>query len=84
MGEHLTDSLQSGSRDLFAGVIALGFMLWISPTVTAVGMVAIPSTAFLSWKYGEYKRRIGRVTQEGIGEMTKVRPRFVQLHFGLR
>ncbi|KAL7416712.1 P-loop containing nucleoside triphosphate hydrolase protein [Mrakia frigida] len=72
LGENLTDSLQSGSRDLFAFVIALGFMFYISVPVTFVALAVIPSTTYLSYKYGNYQRRIGKVTQESVGEMTKV------------
>ena len=74
LGENFTDALQSGSRDFFAGTIALGFMLYISIPVTFVALLVVPSTTYLSFKYGEYQRRIGKVTQESIGEMTKVRP----------
>lgn len=47
LGENLTDSLQSGSRDLFAFVIALGFMFYISVPVTFVALAVIPSTTYL-------------------------------------
>lgn len=73
LGENFTDALQSGSRDFFAGTIALGFMLYISIPVTFVALLVVPSTTYLSFKYGEYQRKIGKVTQESIGEMTKVR-----------
>lgn len=48
-------------------------MLYISIPVTFVALLVVPSTTYLSYKYGEYQRRIGKVTQESIGEMTKVR-----------
>lgn len=72
LGENLTDSLQSGSRDFFAGAISLFFMLYISVPVTLVSLIVVPSTVYFSYKYGQWVRKAGRVAQENVGEMTKV------------
>lgn len=54
------------------GAIGLGVMLYISVPVTLVAAAVTPITVILTKKYGEYQKQLGRLSQDAIGEMTKV------------
>ncbi|CDZ96461.1 atp-binding cassette transporter [Phaffia rhodozyma] len=72
LGESISSNLSQGAQNLLMGSIGFGVMLYISVPVTFVAMIAAPATFVLSKKYGEYQRNVGKMTQEAVGEMTKV------------
>lgn len=73
LGESLSNNLSTGIQSLMMGTIGLSVMLYISVPVTLVAAAATPITFILTKKYGEYQKRLGRLSQDAIGEMTKVR-----------
>jgi ABC-type multidrug transport system fused ATPase/permease subunit len=52
-------------------LVAVGAMVWVSPTLTMLMMGVVPPVSLGAVVYGRYIKKLSNQTQEAVGEMTK-------------
>lgn len=56
-----------------ADICLVGAMFWISAKLTLVMLCVVPPVSLAAVFYGRYLRKLSNLTQEAMGEMSKVR-----------
>ncbi|KAI1391310.1 uncharacterized protein F4822DRAFT_396312 [Hypoxylon trugodes] len=72
VGKSITQNVSDGLRALVNSVSGLALMAWISPSLTAVILVAAPFIGTASFIYSRIIRRISRKMQQNLGTLTKI------------
>ncbi|KAF7351012.1 ATP-binding cassette transporter [Mycena sanguinolenta] len=72
VGESVTRDLSDGLRAVVMSSVGLGLMFYVSPTLTMLMLVLVPSMSLGAVFYGRYLQKLSNRTQEAVGEMTKV------------
>ncbi|KAI2608505.1 uncharacterized protein GGS25DRAFT_490562 [Hypoxylon fragiforme] len=72
VGKSITQNLSDGLRSIVNSVSGLALMAWISPSLTAVILVAGPFIGSASFIYSRIIRRLSRKMQQNLGTLTKI------------
>ncbi|KAJ6497548.1 P-loop containing nucleoside triphosphate hydrolase protein [Mycena sanguinolenta] len=77
VGESVTRDLSDGLRAVVMSSVGcectkLALMFYVSPTLTMLMLVLVPSMSLGAVLYGRYLKKLSNRTQEAVGEMTKV------------
>ncbi|KAL2888181.1 ATP-dependent permease MDL1 [Ceratocystis lukuohia] len=72
VGKSITQNLSDGLRALFAGAFGFSAMIWLSPKLSALLLIAGPPVAFGGLLYGRTIRNISKSIQKGLGTLTKI------------
>lgn len=71
VGSALTQNVASGLKALLSGIIGLGMMTYISPSLSLYLAFIAPPTIYISAKYGKYVRKLSLQKQEAYGSLVK-------------
>ncbi|OTB05263.1 hypothetical protein M426DRAFT_320078 [Hypoxylon sp. CI-4A] len=72
VGKSITQNVSDGLRSIVNSVSGLALMAWISPSLTAIILVAAPFIGSASFVYSRIIRRLSRKTQQNLGTLTKI------------
>lgn len=72
VGESITQNLSDGLRAVVMSSVGLGAMFYISPHLTMLMLAVVPPVSLGAVYYGRYLKNLSNLTQEAIGDMTKV------------
>ncbi|KAI1447216.1 hypothetical protein F5Y02DRAFT_380161 [Annulohypoxylon stygium] len=72
VGKSITQNVSDGLRALVNSVSGLALMAWISPSLTAIILVAAPFIGSASFIYSRIIRRLSRKMQQNLGTLTKI------------
>ncbi|KAI0834190.1 hypothetical protein F5Y06DRAFT_176712 [Hypoxylon sp. FL0890] len=72
VGKSITQNVSDGLRALVNSVSGLALMAWISPSLTAIILVAAPFIGSASFVYSRIIRRLSRKLQQNLGTLTKI------------
>ncbi|KAI4867762.1 P-loop containing nucleoside triphosphate hydrolase protein [Hypoxylon rubiginosum] len=72
VGKSITQNVSDGLRAIVNSVSGLALMAWISPSLTAIIVVAAPFIGSASFIYSRIIRRLSRKTQQNLGTLTKI------------
>ncbi|KAI0881160.1 uncharacterized protein GGS22DRAFT_173512 [Annulohypoxylon maeteangense] len=72
VGKSITQNVSDGLRALVNSVSGLALMAWISPSLTAIILVAAPFIGSASFVYSRVIRRLSRKLQQNLGTLTKI------------
>ncbi|KAL5627527.1 hypothetical protein BROUX41_003680 [Berkeleyomyces rouxiae] len=72
VGKSITQNLSDGLRALFAGAFGFSAMIWLSPKLSALLLIAGPPVAFGGLLYGRTIRNISKSIQKNLGTLTKI------------
>ncbi|KAI0169465.1 P-loop containing nucleoside triphosphate hydrolase protein [Hypoxylon sp. FL1284] len=72
VGKSITQNVSDGLRALVNSVSGLALMAWLSPSLTAVILVAGPFIGSASFVYSRIIRRLSRKMQQNLGTLTKI------------
>ncbi|EGG07904.1 uncharacterized protein MELLADRAFT_23558, partial [Melampsora larici-populina 98AG31] len=70
VGDSITRDLADGTRALITSVAGVSMMFYISTKLTLVMLTVVPPTAIGAVFFGRYLKKLSKLTQEGLGEMT--------------
>ncbi|KAI1648609.1 P-loop containing nucleoside triphosphate hydrolase protein [Daldinia loculata] len=72
VGKSITQNVSDGLRSMVNSVAGLALMAWISPSLTAIILLAAPFIGSASFVYSRVIRRISRKMQQNLGTLTKI------------
>ncbi|WVQ77988.1 hypothetical protein IAT38_000069 [Cryptococcus sp. DSM 104549] len=72
LGESVTSNLSDGLRALLSASVGVAAMFWISAKLTIVMLCVVPPVSLGAVFYGRYLRKLSNLTQEAVGDMSKV------------
>ncbi|OTA82408.1 hypothetical protein M434DRAFT_401007 [Hypoxylon sp. CO27-5] len=72
VGKSITQNVSDGLRAVVNSVSGLALMAWISPSLTAIILVAAPFIGSASFVYSRIIRRLSRKMQQNLGTLTKI------------
>ncbi|KAI1462479.1 hypothetical protein F4805DRAFT_410903 [Annulohypoxylon moriforme] len=72
VGKSITQNVSDGLRAIVNSVSGLALMAWISPSLTAIILVAAPFIGSASFIYSRIIRRLSRKMQQNLGTLTKI------------
>ncbi|KAI1371509.1 hypothetical protein F4677DRAFT_308469 [Hypoxylon crocopeplum] len=72
VGKSITQNVSDGLRAVVNSVSGLALMAWISPSLTAIILVAAPFIGSASFVYSRIIRRLSRKLQQNLGTLTKI------------
>ncbi|KAI2471851.1 hypothetical protein F4781DRAFT_385268 [Annulohypoxylon bovei var. microspora] len=72
VGKSITQNVSDGLRALVNSVSGLALMAWISPSLTAIILVAAPFIGSASFIYSRITRKLSRKMQQNLGTLTKI------------
>ncbi|KDQ50907.1 hypothetical protein JAAARDRAFT_41689 [Jaapia argillacea MUCL 33604] len=72
VGESITQNLSDGLRAVVMSSVGLGAMFYLSPTLTMLMLAVVPPVSLGAVFYGRYLKKLSNMTQEALGDMTKV------------
>ncbi|KAI1100184.1 hypothetical protein F4804DRAFT_319756 [Jackrogersella minutella] len=72
VGKSITQNVSDGLRSMVNSVSGLALMAWISPSLTAIILVAAPFIGSASFIYSRIIRRLSRKMQQNLGTLTKI------------
>lgn len=70
VGDSITRDLADGTRALITSIAGVSMMFYISTKLTLVMLTVVPPTAIGAVFFGRYLKKLSKLTQEGLGEMT--------------
>ncbi|CAI5755572.1 unnamed protein product [Candida verbasci] len=72
ISKSLSMNISDGMRAIISGCVGLTMMWWVSWKLTMCMSLMLPPLSFMSWFYGKKIKKLSKLIQENIGEMTKV------------
>ncbi|KAJ1843930.1 ATP-binding cassette permease mdl1 [Coemansia sp. RSA 2708] len=72
VSKSITNNVSDGLRAAISATAGLGMMLYVSPKLTGIMLGIVPPIALWAVLYGRYIKRLSRLTQEAVGDLTKV------------
>lgn len=72
VGKSITQNVSDGLRALVNSISGLALMAWISPSLTAIIVVAAPFIGSASFVYSRIIRKLSRKMQQNLGTLTKI------------
>ncbi|OWZ73436.1 hypothetical protein AYX14_01159 [Cryptococcus neoformans] len=72
LGDSVTSNLSDGLRALISATVGVAAMFWISAKLTLVMLCVVPPVSLGAVFYGRYLRKLSNLTQEAVGDMSKV------------
>ncbi|KAI2602434.1 hypothetical protein GGR54DRAFT_504376 [Hypoxylon sp. NC1633] len=72
VGKSITQNVSDGLRAVVNSVAGLALMAWISPSLTAIILVAAPFIGSASIIYSRVIRKLSRKLQQNLGTLTKI------------
>ncbi|KAI1771809.1 hypothetical protein F4818DRAFT_427912 [Hypoxylon cercidicola] len=72
VGKSITQNVSDGLRAIVNSVSGLALMAWISPSLTAIILVAAPFIGSASFIYSRIIRKLSRKLQQNLGTLTKI------------
>ncbi|KAI5867132.1 P-loop containing nucleoside triphosphate hydrolase protein [Durotheca rogersii] len=72
VGKSITQNVSDGMRSIVNSVSGLALMAWLSPSLTAVILVAAPFIGTASFVYSRIIRKLSRKMQQNLGTLTKI------------
>ncbi|KAI0377427.1 P-loop containing nucleoside triphosphate hydrolase protein [Hypomontagnella monticulosa] len=72
VGKSITQNVSDGLRAMVNSISGLAAMAWLSPSLTAVILVAAPFIGSASFVYSRIIRRLSRKMQQNLGTLTKI------------
>lgn len=72
VGKSITQNVSDGLRAIVNAAAGLALMAWISPSLTAIILVAAPFMGSASLIYSRIIRKLSRKMQQNLGTLTKI------------
>lgn len=71
LGDSVTSNLSDGLRAIISATVGICAMFWISSQLTLIMLCVVPPISIGAVVYGKYLRKLSKMTQESLGDMSK-------------
>lgn len=71
LGDSVTSNLSDGLRAIISASVGICAMFWISSQLTLIMLCVVPPISIGAVVYGKYLRKLSKMTQESLGDMSK-------------
>lgn len=71
LGDSVTSNLSDGLRAIISATVGICAMFWISSQLTMIMLCVVPPISIGAVVYGKYLRKLSKMTQESLGDMSK-------------
>ena len=72
VGLSVSQNLSDGLRSVIQAAAGVGMMLYVSPTLAAIGLSVVPAVSILAIYFGRYIKKLSKKVQDVLAGATEV------------